>query len=192
MLNLEKYDIILGSQSPRRQELLRGLNLKFRVLTIDVDETYPPNLKREDIPLYIAQKKAEAYKDILSNNSLLITADTIVWCDDKVFGKPKDKDDAVRMLKQLSGKMHQVITGVCINSVNKSRVFDVITNVKFAVFSDEEIRFYVENYNPLDKAGAYGIQEWIGFMGVESIDGSFYNVMGLPVQRLYGELKNWN
>ncbi|MDR0811448.1 MAG: Maf-like protein [Paludibacter sp.] len=192
MLNLEKYDIILGSQSPRRQELLRGLNLNFRVLTIDVDETYPQNLQREEIPLYIAQKKAEAYKDMLTDNSLIITADTIVWHDGEVFGKPKDKDDAVRMLQRLSGKTHQVITGVCINSVNKSRVFDVITDVKFASLTDKEIHFYVENYKPFDKAGAYGIQEWIGFMGVESIDGSFYNVMGLPVQRLYNELKKWN
>jgi len=186
--NLENYDIILGSQSPRRQELMRGLNLNFRVITIDVDEDYPQNLQCEEIPVYIARKKAAAYKDVLKDNSLLITADTIVWLNGKVFGKPYDKEDAIEMLKQLSGKTHQVITGVCITTVNKTKVFDVITNVKFASLSDEEIEYYVENYKPYDKAGAYGIQEWIGFMGIESVEGSFYNVMGLPIQKLYSEL----
>ena len=190
--NLENYDIILGSQSPRRQELMQGLNLKFKVFTIDVDETYPQNLKREEIPVFIAQKKADAYKDILKDNSLLITADTIVWQDGNVFGKPKDEEDAIKILKQLSGKIHQVITGVCITTIKKSTVFDVITDVKFASFSDEEIKYYVENYKPFDKAGAYGIQEWIGFAGIESVNGSYYNVMGLPIQRLYKELKKIN
>jgi MAF protein len=192
LLNLENYDIILGSQSPRRQELMQGLNLKFRVFTIDVDENYPPNLQREEIPVFIARKKADAYKDILKDNSLLITADTIVWQDGNVFGKPKDEEDAIRVLKQLSGKIHQVITGVCITTIKKSTVFDVVTNVKFASFSDEEIKYYVENYKPFDKAGAYGIQEWIGFAGIERVNGSYYNVMGLPIHRLYCELKNWN
>ena len=187
--NLENYDIILGSQSPRRQELMQGLNLKFKVFTIDVDETYPQNLKREEIPVFIARKKADAYKDILKDNSLLITADTIVWLDGNVFGKPKDEEDAIKILKQLSGKIHQVITGVCITTIKKSTVFDVVTDVKFASFSDEEIKYYVENYKPFDKAGAYGIQEWIGFAGIESVNGSYYNVMGLPIQRLYNELK---
>ena len=190
--NLENYDIILGSQSPRRQELMQGLNLKFKVFTIDVDETYPQNLKREEIPVFIARKKADAYKDILKDNSLLITADTIVWLDGNVFGKPKDEEDAIKILKQLSGKIHQVITGVCITTIKKSTVFDVITDVKFASFSDEEIKYYVENYKPFDKAGAYGIQEWIGFAGIESVNGSYYNVMGLPIQRLYNELKKIN
>ena len=190
--NLENYDIILGSQSPRRQELMQGLNLKFKVFIIDVDETYPQNLKREEIPVFIARKKADAYKDILKDNSLLITADTIVWLDGNVFGKPKDEEDAIKILKQLSGKIHQVITGVCITTIKKSTVFDVITDVKFASFSDEEIKYYVENYKPFDKAGAYGIQEWIGFAGIESVNGSYYNVMGLPIQRLYNELKKIN
>ena len=192
LLNLKNYDIILGSQSPRRQELMQGLNLKFRVFTIDVDENCPPNLQREEIPVFIARKKADAYKDILKDNSLLITADTIVWQDGNVFGKPKDEEDAIKILKQLSGKIHQVITGVCITTIKKSTVFDVVTDVKFASFSDEEIKYYVENYKPFDKAGAYGIQEWIGFAGIERINGSYYNVMGLPIHRLYCKLKNWS
>jgi septum formation protein len=187
--HLEKYNIILGSASPRRKELLKGLDIPFQVVPIDVEETYPDQLVGVDIPMYLAQKKANAYP--LQDNTLLITADTIVWHEFTVYGKPKDKNDARRMLKTLSGKMHQVITGVCIKTKQRKRVFHVISDVYFAAFTDEEIEYYLEHYSPYDKAGAYGIQEWIGYVGVERIEGSYFNVMGLPVQRLYNELKNW-
>ena len=187
--HLQKYDIILGSASPRRKELLKGLDIPFQSVSIDVEETYPDQLVGVDIPMYLAQKKANAYP--LQDNTLLITADTIVWHEFTVYGKPKDKNDAQRMLKTLSGKMHQVITGVCIKTKQRKRVFHVISDVYFAAFTDEEIEYYLENYSPYDKAGAYGIQEWIGYVGVERIEGSYFNVMGLPVQRLYNELKNW-
>ena len=187
--HLKKYDIILGSTSPRRKELLQGLDIPFQVVPINVEETYPDQLVGVDIPMYLAQKKADAFP--LQNNTLLITADTIVWHEFTVYGKPKDKDDALHMLKTLSGKMHQVITGVCIKTKQRKRVFHVISDVYFAAFTDEEIEYYLEHYSPYDKAGAYGIQEWIGYVGVERIEGSYFNVMGLPVQRLYNELKNW-
>lgn len=187
--HLQKYDIILGSASPRRKELLKGLDIPFQSVSIDVEETYPDQLVGVDIPMYLAQKKANAYP--LQDNTLLITADTIVWHEFTVYGKPKDKNDARRMLKTLSGKMHQVITGVCIKTKQRKRVFHVISDVYFAAFTDEEIEYYLEHYSPYDKAGAYGIQEWIGYVGVERIEGSYFNVMGLPVQRLYNELKNW-
>lgn len=187
--HLQKYDIILGSASPRRKELLKGLDIPFQSVSIDVEETYPDQLVGVDIPMYLAQKKANAYP--LQDNTLLITADTIVWHEFTVYGKPKDKNDVRRMLKTLSGKMHQVITGVCIKTKQRKRVFHVISDVYFAAFTDEEIEYYLEHYSPYDKAGAYGIQEWIGYVGVERIEGSYFNVMGLPVQRLYNELKNW-
>jgi len=187
--NLTKYNLILASQSPRRQELLRGLNIPFSVQAIDVEENYPAGIPVEEIPRYLAEKKADAYS--LDENTMLITADTIVCLDNKVLEKPRDKADAVRMLSELSGKTHEVITGVCIRTRAKCKTFSEISRVRFAELSAEEIEFYVENYRPYDKAGAYGIQEWIGYIGVEHIEGSFYNIMGLPIQRLYVELKNW-
>ncbi|MDR2840928.1 MAG: Maf-like protein [Paludibacter sp.] len=187
--NLDKYDIVLASKSPRRQELLSGLNINFRVENVDCDERYPENLKAEQIPVYIAKLKTEAYKNLMTDNTLLITADTIVWSDGKVFGKPADRQHATEILKALSGKEHQVITGVCVSTVNKQADFFTVTNVKFAELSEDEINYYLDNYKPYDKAGAYGIQEWIGYVGVEGVQGSFYNVMGLPIQRLYQELK---
>ena len=189
--HLKNYRIILASQSPRRQELLRGLNIPFEVKAIKVKETYPPELVGVDIPMFLAEKKANAYTEMMDENTLLITADTIVWHEGKVFNKPIDQADATAMLKALSGKTHQVITGVCISTLKKRKTFHVISEVRFARLTPQEIEYYLQNYKPYDKAGAYGVQEWIGYVGVEYIEGSYFNVMGLPIQRLYGELKRW-
>jgi len=189
--HLNNYNIVLASQSPRRQELLSGLNIPFEVQSIDVEESYPSQLVGVDIPMYLAEKKADAYIDKMDDKTLLITADTIVWHEGCVFGKPNDKDDATRMLKSLSGKTHQVITGVCISTLLKRKTFHVISEVRFSRLAPEEIDYYIQNFHPYDKAGAYGVQEWIGYIGVEYIEGSYFNVMGLPVQRLYSELKRW-
>lgn len=187
---LEKYNIILGSQSPRRQELLKGLDLKFTTKVIDgIEENYNSTLQGEEIPIYLAQKKASAYQ--LSNNDLLITADTIVWLDNKVYGKPKSQQEAYNMIKMISGKTHQVITGVCISTINRCETFAVSTNVSFTQLTDKEINYYINKYHPMDKAGSYGVQEWIGYVGVDKIEGSYYNVMGLPVQKLYHILKTF-
>ena len=192
MLNNLPYNIILGSQSPRRQELLHGLDVNFTVNVIDgLEENYPATLQGEEIPMFLAQQKAEAYLNSLTPHDMLITADTIVWLDGVVYGKPKDEADAKKMLRALSGKTHDVITGVCVTTTERQETFAAISKVTFASFSDDEINYYIEKYRPMDKAGSYGVQEWIGYIGVERIDGSFYNVMGLPVQRLYTLLKNW-
>ena len=192
MLNNLPYNIILGSQSPRRQELLHGLDLNFIVNVIaGLEENYPATLQGEEIPMFLAQQKAEAYLNSLTPKDMLITADTIVWLDGIVYGKPKDEADAKKMLRALSGKTHDVITGVCVTTTERQETFAAISKVTFASFSDDEINYYIEKYRPMDKAGSYGVQEWIGYIGVERIDGSFYNVMGLPVQRLYTLLKNW-
>ena len=184
-----KYDIILGSQSPRRKELLSGLDIDFSVCTLpDIDESYPETLQGGDIPLFISAKKADAFRTMLQERTLLITADTIVWLSNRVYGKPVDEADAISMLKDLSGHTHEVFTGVTLTTIQKQKSFVVSTKVTFASLSDEEIYSYVTNYQPYDKAGAYGIQEWIGYIGVESISGSYFNVMGLPIQRLYREL----
>lgn len=189
--NLKKYKIVLGSASPRRQELLRGINLNFEVIPLDVEESYPPYLTGVEIPMYLAEKKADAYKSMLDDELMVITADTIVFLDGKVLGKPVDKADAFKMLQRLSGKTHQVITGVCISTNLRRRTFHTISEVKFARLNDSEIEYYLEHYAPYDKAGSYGVQEWIGFIAVENINGSYFNVMGLPIQRLYNELKRW-
>ena len=187
--NLKKFNIVLASNSPRRKELMSGLGVDYVVKTLpDVDESYPDTLQGEEIPLYIAKEKADAYIPMMQPDELIITADTIVWLDGKVLGKPKDREDAIRMLRKLSGASHQVITGVCLTTKGWQNSFTVTTDVTFAVLSEEEIVYYVDKYSPMDKAGAYGVQEWIGFIGVESISGSYYNVMGLPVQKLYREL----
>ena len=192
MLNKLPYNIILGSQSPRRQELLHGLDVNFTVNVIaGLEENYPATLQGEDIPMFLAQQKADAYRNTLTPQDMLITADTIVWLDGIVYGKPKDEADAKKMLRALSGKTHDVITGVCVTTTERQETFAAISKVTFASFSDDEINYYIEKYQPMDKAGSYGVQEWIGYIGVERIDGSFYNVMGLPVQRLYTLLKNW-
>ncbi len=188
--NLKKYHIILASNSPRRKELLSGLDIDFSVKVVPgVEETYPDSLGKEDIPLYISREKAAAYLSDMSDDDLIITADTIVWIDGQVLGKPKDEEDAAKMLQQLSGKTHEVITGVTLTTSSFQRSFSTVSEVKFAHLTKEEIDFYVARYRPMDKAGAYGVQEWIGYVGVENIKGSFYNIMGLPVQRLYNELK---
>ncbi len=188
--NLSEYNILLASNSPRRRELLSGLDIAYEVVALpDVDESYPADLVHSEIPTFISRQKAAAYQSHLGDNTLLITADTIVWLDGEVFGKPEDEEDAVRMLKALSGKTHEVITGVCMTSKNKQSSFHVTSTVRFAKLDEEEIRYYVEKYRPLDKAGAYGIQEWIGYIGVEEMSGSYFNVMGLPIHRLYKELK---
>lgn len=184
-----KYKLILASNSPRRQELLRGLDLDFEVRVLsDLDESFPKGLNGEKIALYIAESKASAYKKTVSPEELVITADTIVWLDGEVLGKPTDEGDAKGMLRKLSGKRHQVITGVCLTTAGWQKSFSVVTEVTFSSLSEKEIDFYVSNYQPMDKAGSYGIQEWIGFVAVEDISGSYFNVMGLPVQRLYKEL----
>jgi len=189
--NIEKYKIILASQSPRRIELLGGLNIKFEVMVLDVNEDFPMQMVGVDIPMYLAEKKANAYKHIMDEHTMIITADTIVWHEGKVLGKPVDETDARRMLRALSGKTHQVITGVCISTLQRRKVFHVISDVRFARLAEAEIEYYLQNFKPYDKAGSYGVQEWIGFVGVEHINGSYFNVMGLPVQRLYNELKRW-
>ena len=187
--NLKKFKIVLASNSPRRKELMSGLGVDYVVKTLpDVDESYPDTLQGEEIPAYISREKAEAYQSMIEPDELLITADTIVWMNGEVLGKPKDREDAIRMLRKLSGASHQVITGVCLTTKGWQNSFTVTTDVTFAVLSEEEIVYYVDKYSPMDKAGAYGVQEWIGFIGVESISGSYYNVMGLPVQKLYREL----
>ena len=190
--NLSKYKIILGSNSPRRKELLSGLDIEFNVKVIPgLEENYPETLDPQEIPVFLSKQKAEAYLSSLDNTMLLITADTIVWNGNAVIGKPKNRAEAIQMLRSLSGHEHHVVTGVCLTTTKKQLTFSVISTVRFASLSDEEIIYYVDKYKPFDKAGAYGIQEWIGYVGVESISGSFYNVMGLPVQRLYQELKTF-
>lgn len=189
-----KYHLILASNSPRRRELLAGLGLDFEVRVLPgIDESHPDNLQGGDIPLYISKKKAEAYLPSLKDDELLITADTIVWLDGQVLEKPKDEADAHRMLTLLSGQTHQVFTGVCLSTRDKQVSFSCRSDVTFSELTDEEICHYVNCYHPLDKAGAYGVQEWIGYVGVERIEGSFFNVVGLPVQRMYQALKqNFN
>lgn len=187
--NLGRYRILLASNSPRRRELLAGLGIEYETVSLpDIDESYPSGLKGGEIPAYISKKKAESYKSMMTEETLLITADTIVWLDGKVYGKPSDEKEAEEMLRQLSGNTHTVYTGVTLTTRERERTFTVATDVKFAELSPEEIEYYVRKYSPLDKAGAYGVQEWIGYIGVESINGSYYNVMGLPMQRLYREL----
>lgn len=187
--NLEKYKVILASGSPRRRELMAGLGVNYEVRILpDVDESYPDTLQGEEIPLYIAKEKADAYIPMMQPDELIITADTIVWLDGKVLGKPRDREDALQMLRTMSGRTHEVFTGVCITTTDWQRSFTAQTEVRSATLSEDEIIYYVDNFKPMDKAGAYGVQEWIGFIGVENISGSYYNIMGLPVQRLYREL----
>lgn len=188
----DRYKIILASNSPRRKELLGGLGVNFEVRTLQgIDESYPNILKGEEIPKFISGKKAEAYKEMMADDEMIFTADTIVYDKDQVLGKPKDEDEAKKMLRQLSGHAHEVITGVSIVTKQKVVQFASTSKVYFAELTDSEIEYYVENFKPLDKAGAYGIQEWIGFVGVTRIEGSYFNVMGLPIQRLYTELKRF-
>ena len=187
--NLEKYHLILASNSPRRRELLGGLGVNFEVKVLPgIDESYPEQLPVTEIAAYIAKKKADAYMAVMQADDLVITADTIVIVGNEVLGKPHDAADAAQMLRKLSGRKHQVTTGVCLTTKACQRQLSVTTDVTFKQLSDEEIDYYVRTYSPLDKAGAYGIQEWIGYIGVTALEGSYFNVMGLPVQRIYQEL----
>jgi septum formation protein len=192
--NLQGYNIILASKSPRRKQLLEGLNLPFEVIVREVDEVFPENMAMEDIPVYLAKLKAEPFiKDRIEGEDplLVITADTIVWIDGEVLGKPLDHDHALEMLRKLSGRKHLVVTGVCLSSFEKQVTFSSVTEVHFKELSEVEIEYYLEKYHPYDKAGAYGVQEWIGYIAIDRIKGSYFNVMGLPVGRLYKELKRF-
>lgn len=187
---LDGLRLVLASASPRRRELLLQIGAQVRIAsTKEVDESYPGNIAPEDVAPYISAKKAHAYADSIESGETLITADTVVICEGCVLGKPHNEHEAVEMLRQLSGRTHSVVTGVTIMNGERCRTFGVTTEVDFAPLSDSEIRYYVEKYRPLDKAGAYGIQEWIGYIGITGIRGDYYNVMGLPLQRLYTELK---
>ena len=186
------YKIVLASNSPRRKELLAGIDVQFEVRVIqDIDESYPADLPTKDIAEYISHKKAAVYQQQMAPDELIITADTIVVLGNEVMGKPHDEADARRMLRELSGQTHQVITGVTLTTIQKQISFSVETDVTFKALSDSEIGYYVSHYKPFDKAGAYGIQEWIGHIGVTGLQGSYFNVMGLPVQRIYEALSNF-
>lgn len=183
---------ILASNSPRRKELLAGLDLDFEVKVLsDIDESYPEDTPVGEVAEYIARKKAAAYQAMIHDDELVITADTVVVVDQEILGKPVDAADARRMLCLISGREHQVITGVCLTTTEKIHSFSVSTDVAFKLLSENEIDYYIEHYKPFDKAGAYGIQEWIGYIGVTSLHGSYFNVMGLPVQRIYAELQKF-
>ena len=188
--NLKKYHIILASKSPRRQELLRGMGVDFDILTKETPEDYPSDLPLDEVPKYLSLQKSLAFTDEeLPADFLLITSDTVVICEGEILGKPKDRKDAERMLQLLSGKTHYVVTGVTVRSAAKTESFAVRSNVTFADMEQEEIDYYIEHCQPYDKAGAYGIQEWIGYVGISGLEGSFYNVMGLPTRKLYQCLK---
>lgn len=186
-----EYKIILASASPRRHQLMRDAGFKFDVKLKHTEEIWPESLLPAKVPQYLACLKAKAFEDDLKEGELLITADTVVCLGTKILGKPQGREEAIRMLRELSGKKHTVVTGVCLTTRDRQRSFAVSTDVYFKSLRDEEIECYVDTYKPFDKAGAYGIQEWIGYIGIERIDGSFYNVMGLPIQRLYEELKQF-
>lgn len=185
--------LILSSNSPRRQELLKGLGIPFKVFVMyGIDESYPDSLHSNEVAEFVAKKKSASYvNEIKGTDNIVLTADTVVVCRGKILGKPKSEDDAYRMLRLLSGNTHHVYTGVCLTSEGKQRSFSVKTDVTFRELTDDEIWHYIREYKPFDKAGAYGIQEWIGYIGITSIHGSYYNVMGLPVQRIYEELRKF-
>ena len=190
--NLKKYQVILASKSPRRQELLRGMGVDFEILTKETPEHYPADLPLDEVPKYLSLQKSLAFTDEeLPADFLLITSDTVVICEGEILGKPKDREDATRMLQLLSGKTHHVVTGVTVRSKEKRESFAVRSDVTFAQLDAEEIDYYIEHCKPFDKAGAYGIQEWIGYVGISGLEGSFYNVMGLPTRKLYQCLKSF-
>jgi septum formation protein len=185
------YRLILASRSPRRQQLLRELGIKFDVVIKEYEEIYPDGMNGEEIARFVAHEKAASFKDDISDNEIVIAADTIVWCNNKVLGKPLDRKDAIRILKEISGNTHEVITGVSLRSKTEELTFSESTKVTFETLREEEISYYIDEYKPYDKAGAYGIQEWIGIIACSHIDGSYFNVVGLPVQRLYKELQKF-
>jgi septum formation protein len=189
---LMEYDIILGSGSPRRKYLLEELGLSFQVrVNSELDESWPDGLGKEEIPVFLAEMKSDHILEEVGEEQLLITADTIVWMDGEVINKPADPKDAFRMLRRLSGTMHEVLTGVCLRTGRRKHSFCASSLVWFANLTDDEIHYYIDHFKPFDKAGAYGIQDWIGYIGVEKIEGSYFNVMGLPLQRMYHELKGF-
>ena len=185
--HLKNYNIILASGSPRRQQFLKDLNLDFSIQLKEIEEIYPPHLKGKEITDYLAELKSSASTD-LHKNDILITSDTIVWLEGKAIGKPKDKLDAIAIFKKMSGKKHQVFTSICIKTKTAIKIINDKTDVYFKELTDAEINYYLDNFKPYDKAGGYGIQDWIGLIGVDKIDGSYFNVMGLPVHKLYAEL----
>ena len=186
---LKEYNVILASKSPRRQQFFQDLDIDFTVQLKEVEEIYPPELKGIEITDFLADLKSQAFTN-LSEKDLLITSDTIVWLDEIALGKPKNAEDAFNMLRSLSGKNHKVITSISIKSKNYQKIINDITTVTFKELSDNEINYYIKNYKPFDKAGAYGIQEWIGFIAIDKLEGSYFNVVGLPVHKLYKELMN--
>ena len=189
---ISKYRLILASKSPRRQQLLKDIDVNFEVITKpEIDESVPNNIYAQDIAILLAKHKAKSYNEYLNSKTIVITADTIVWFNNKVLNKPANKDEAIRMLVELSGNMHIVYTGVCLTSLKKQKTFYSETKVWFRNLSEVEIIYYVEKYKPYDKAGAYGAQEWLGYVAIEKIEGSYFNVMGLPVQQLYKELEKF-
>lgn len=190
--NLKQYQVVLASKSPRRQELLRGMGVDFIILTKETPETFPPEMPWDEVPVHLSLQKSLAFSDAeLPADYLLITADTVVISEGEILGKPKDAADAVRMLEQLSGKVHHVVTGVTVRSKDRQESFAARSEVTFAPLERDEIDYYIERYQPFDKAGAYGIQEWIGYVGISGLEGSFYNVMGLPTRKLYQVLKGF-
>ena len=190
--SLKKYNIVLASKSPRRQELLKGIGVDFTILTKEVDESFPSKLPLIDVAPFLSLKKAKAFEDAeLPDNYMVITADTVVIVENEILGKPKDRDDAVRMMNLLSGKVHKVVTGVTVHTKEKTKTFSVISKVTFETLDNQEVDYYIDNFRPYDKAGAYGVQEWIGYIGVSNVEGSYFNVMGLPTQRLYKVLKEF-
>lgn len=188
-MKITDYRVLLASNSPRREELLRGIDIDFEIKVLpDIDESFPNDLTTEEVAEFVALKKASSYINNLNEDELMITADTVVVLEDKIYGKPNNKEEAKDMLRSLSGKTHRVISGVCLTSTTKQTSFSVASDVEFSTLSNEEIEYYIERYSPFDKAGSYGVQEWIGYIGVKHINGSYFNIMGLPIQRLYREL----
>lgn len=183
------YELILGSKSPRRQELLKGMGFDFKIRTLETDESYPDSLSSDEVAGYLAEIKADALLPTLSEEELLITSDTVVLIDQKVLGKPNNAEEAFEMISELAGRTHRVITGVHLATTQMRCTFSVCTEVQFSPLDSEEIQFYISNFQPMDKAGAYGIQEWIGFIGIEKMNGSYYNVMGLPTSELWKRMK---
>jgi septum formation protein len=186
---MKKLKIVLASKSPRRKELLGNIVAEFEIRTKEIEEIYPPELDASLVPEYLAKLKASAFTETMADNELIITSDTVVTMNDEIYGKPKDREDAIRILSELSGKSHDVITGVCLRLKDKELVFSETTRIHFKALSLEEIEYYIDNYQPYDKAGAYAIQEWIGMIGIERMEGDYFNVVGLPLFRLNQELK---
>ncbi len=188
---LNKINIILASGSPRRQQFFKEMDLHYTIRLKEIEEIYPEHLQAEEITNFLAELKASAFENELKENDVLVTSDTIVWLNGKALGKPKDYDDAFQMLQQLANQTHEVITSVCLKSIDKTEVFHCVTKVTFANLSDEAIRYYLDNYQPFDKAGSYGIQDWIGLIGISKIEGSYTNVVGLPTEMLFQKLMNY-